>query len=892
MKYENWIVWTPVDQVPCTAHCKDGGSKRAFVVSEARHVDAHQPPGGRARGPRRACAPTARGSGDARDGVMLTAHRPRGFGPAAVVSAREGNRASIVHVDGDKTSRTATGEVALVEGGEEMEPLGSGPAVAPSSVPMEDGASEQLGPLSVRCVTWNVGELHGDFYEMHMLIPLLLGDRREVDIVAIGLQEAEMTAGSFLAAGVSYDETDKGLRWSAAFTKALETHRFVKIASCQLMGLHLSVFTRRSLAAAVTPGSVKLGNVGTGIGGMGFNKGCIAVQLELSGATWLFLNCHLAAGDSKVAARNSDWQKITSRLQFEGGRKGMDSDYVLVMGDMNYRIEIPGMIEDELRLALEPLRSGEAFGYVPNSLLQADQLAVEKSKGNVFVGFEEEPITFCPTYKYDVNTDVFDTSAKARSPSWCDRVLWRTHEKIVPVRGSYSSYTALKGSDHRPVGLELLVACQTPLHPNIMDALNAERDALVPLHAAVAGVPGAEAIMPSSFFHIAPDGSHEPYSATDSTLIAKARASGQPFVKLSDVVLDTGEVLQFEVRFGGHAWSSRMPQGCKTGMLQVNITPTYQDASREVVEFPACWSGTAALSGLEDQQDMEWQMGISRHADAGVHWQAAEPTWMPLDRSLVMSVFGFYMTGGPLYSSIVRLSEEQEVDLAHSQVRRLGLHQYFHIGPDGARSYYSQVDNTLIRAAVQFGERSVALDEVTVTLPDGTTQVMQFEVRFGENATSPRMPTPPPSGIIQVNLATNNTRVVDKVVDGVEVLDMRQVKLPSLSEQRQRALPVVAALEPEPEPEFLAAGRQAISYEPLDGDTESVLAQMIRAQNAKQDTLKSRSRSGDEEHRLLHAAAAAAVAAEADDGGGGGGLHGVPPPLPPHPPPSVTPTDS
>jgi hypothetical protein len=47
--------------------------------------------------------------------------------------------------------KTATGEVALVEGGEEMEPLGSSPAVAPSSVPMEDGASEQLGPLSVRC---------------------------------------------------------------------------------------------------------------------------------------------------------------------------------------------------------------------------------------------------------------------------------------------------------------------------------------------------------------------------------------------------------------------------------------------------------------------------------------------------------------------------------------------------------------------------------------------------------------------------------------------------------------------------------------------------------------------------------------------------------------------
>ena len=560
-------------------------------------------------------------------------------------------------------------------------------------------------------------------------------------------------------------------------------------------------------------------------------------------------------------------------------------------------------------MALEPLRSGEAVGYVPASLLQADQLAVQKSQGSVFVGFEEEPITFCPTYKYDENTDVFDTSPKARTPAWCDRVLWRTHENVVPVRGSYNSYTALKGSDHRPVGLELLVSCKMPLHFIVDQALTAERAAVTPLPAFVPGDPGAEAIMPSSFFHIAPDGSHEPYSAADSALIAKARASGQAVVKISDVHLDSGEVLHFEVRLGGNAWSSRMPQGCPTGMLQVDVTATHQDDSRVVVELPACWSGTAALSGLEDQQGVEWQMGSgdtgqvdSPHAVAGVRRQAPNPTWMPLDPSLVISIVEFYMSGGALYSSVARLSAEQEVDLAHSQVRRLGLHQYFHVGPDGSRSFYSEVDNTLIRAAVQFGDRSVTLDEVSVTLPDGATQVLQFEVRFGENATSPRMPTPPPTGMIQVNLATDNTRVVDMIEDGVEVLDIRQARLPSLSEQRsQRAAPFVIAMEPHPEPELepepelvLAAGRQAISYDPA-ADAESVLAQMIRARNAKQEqaaiaTLESKASTGnidlDDDDSLLAASASAAAHAAADAAASEGG----PPPLPPHPPPAVAAT--
>ena len=47
-----------------------------------------------------------------------------------------------------------------------------------------------------------------------------------------------------------------------------------------------------------------------------------------------------------------------------------------------------------------------------------------------------------------------------------------------------------------------------------------------------------------------------------------------------------------------------------------------------------------------------------------------------------------------------------------------------------------------------------------VTLPNG--RVLEFEVRFGDNAVSERMPQPSRTGICQVNLGNQNTRIVER----------------------------------------------------------------------------------------------------------------------------------
>ncbi|KAI1120435.1 type II inositol-1,4,5-trisphosphate 5-phosphatase [Nemania abortiva] len=65
-----------------------------------------------------------------------------------------------------------------------------------------------------------------------------------------------------------------------------------------------------------------------------------------------------------------------------------------------------------------------------DSLLPHDQLRLAmKNKKAFHEGWREGPITFLPTYKYDVGTvGLFDTSEKKRAPSWCDRILYRTRQ--------------------------------------------------------------------------------------------------------------------------------------------------------------------------------------------------------------------------------------------------------------------------------------------------------------------------------------------------------------------------------------------------------------------------------------------------------------------------------
>lgn len=69
------------------------------------------------------------------------------------------------------------------------------------------------------------------------------------------------------------------------------------------------------------------------------------------------------------------------------------------LGDLNYRVN--DIDAERCKILIEKGRL--------DKLLENDQLNVQKNLKKCFVGFEEGPITFKPTYKYDPGTDNWDS---------------------------------------------------------------------------------------------------------------------------------------------------------------------------------------------------------------------------------------------------------------------------------------------------------------------------------------------------------------------------------------------------------------------------------------------------------------------------------------------------
>lgn len=61
--------------------------------------------------------------------------------------------------------------------------------------------------------------------------------------------------------------------------------------------------------------------------------------------------------------------------------------------------------------------------------------------------FKEGPLLFKPTFKYDDECDVYDTSKKMRVPSWTDRILYKPDQCVL----KYYNRRENCFSDHRPV---------------------------------------------------------------------------------------------------------------------------------------------------------------------------------------------------------------------------------------------------------------------------------------------------------------------------------------------------------------------------------------------------------------------------------------------------------
>jgi synaptojanin len=144
------------------------------------------------------------------------------------------------------------------------------------------------------------------------------------------------------------------------------------------------------------------------------NKGAVAVWFKFFKVQFLFVNCHLAAGQFNSEKRNQDFMRILESINYEvNKRNDYDARISFYMGDFNYRID------HDLNFIAECIQENKI-----NDILRHDQMNKEIDQGKLDIdGLKEEKINFHPTYKFNAGTNEYSFGNGDKVPGWTDRIL-------------------------------------------------------------------------------------------------------------------------------------------------------------------------------------------------------------------------------------------------------------------------------------------------------------------------------------------------------------------------------------------------------------------------------------------------------------------------------------
>nr|XP_005908583.1 PREDICTED: phosphatidylinositol 4,5-bisphosphate 5-phosphatase A isoform X2 [Bos mutus] len=321
-------------------------------------------------------------------------------------------------------------------------------------LPAKKSAPVPLEPR-ITVVTWNVGTaMPPDDVTSLLHLGSTSDDSDRADMIAIGLQEVNSMINKRLKDALFTDQ------WSELFMDALGPFNFVLVSTVRMQGVILLLFAKYYHLPFLR--DVQTDCTRTGLGGYWGNKGGVSVRLAAFGHMLCFLNCHLPAHMDKAEQRKDNFQTILSLQQFQGpGAQGiLDHDLVFWFGDLNFRIESYDLHFVKFAIDSEQL----------HQLWEKDQLNMAKNTWPILKGFQEGPLNFAPTFKFDVGTNKYDTSAKKRKPAWTDRILWkvkapgggpspsgRESHRLQVTQHSYRSHMEYTVSDHKPVAAQFVL---------------------------------------------------------------------------------------------------------------------------------------------------------------------------------------------------------------------------------------------------------------------------------------------------------------------------------------------------------------------------------------------------------------------------------------------------
>ncbi|KAI9670827.1 MAG: hypothetical protein M1829_004716 [Trizodia sp. TS-e1964] len=343
--------------------------------------------------------------------------------------------------------------------------------------------------ITAKVVTWNAGaskphnsrdssrdnSRDGDF------IREIIESQSSPDILVFGFQELvdledhTVTAKSLFKSSKKKDQPEEEhmsrvyVSWRNYLTSGIERcmpyhQQYQLLHTASLVGLFTCVYVKSSERANIR--NINISEVKRGMGGRYGNKGALVMRFIMDDSSICFINCHLAAGQTQTSSRNNDINSILESAilppesdvhartdMFVGGGDGsliLDHEICILNGDLNYRIDAMNR-----ETVIKAIQTGDLA-----KLLKRDQLLLSRRRNPGFRlrAFKELPITFNPTYKYDVGTDSYDTSEKKRSPAWCDRILYRGLGCIKQLE--YRRHE-LRASDHRPVSADFTLRLKT-----------------------------------------------------------------------------------------------------------------------------------------------------------------------------------------------------------------------------------------------------------------------------------------------------------------------------------------------------------------------------------------------------------------------------------------------
>ncbi|GAA5833149.1 hypothetical protein JCM11251_005161 [Rhodosporidiobolus azoricus] len=329
-------------------------------------------------------------------------------------------------------------------------------------------------PLKLGIFSWNVDGQDPDLLQScgkkanMRLLQSFLQSLDNPDLIIFNFQELVdlsdlgLAARTALFASQNHDVTGRYHRWHKILEEAVIRHlgtMYSTVKADKLVGLYTVVFARHELRSQIR--DLATHRIKSGFDEFYGNKGSLMLRLVLDNSSICLVNSHLAAGKQHHAERERDLISVLDGAKqfpksadllhhaYVGGGDGTavrDCEMVFFVGDLNFRLDLP---RSEV---LHTLSTSSSLESAITHLMPHDELSILRQSHPSFRlrTFEEAPILFPPTYKYDHGTDVYDSSAKQRTPSWCDRVLWRAQRQESVKCIEFGRYEA-DISDHRPI---------------------------------------------------------------------------------------------------------------------------------------------------------------------------------------------------------------------------------------------------------------------------------------------------------------------------------------------------------------------------------------------------------------------------------------------------------